>query len=281
MVVSNPKIMTPANARQFAGLQITSTRESINNGLVIALYGQGGVGKTTMAAMITKSKNTGKALIFDAEAGSSAVAHLGDTVDTTPITRFSQLDDAGKALDRWPPDEPLPYDNYIFDNMTEMMHMRIQEIAGPGKDIQIQHWGTCTADFLRETRRWRDRARKLGINVIFCVWEDREKDESLGNKWTRRVFFTPKLAQAFPGIVTMVGHILPVQNMPEYRKVSFQASEITDSKWRAAPNENAAQIPLEIYYKADMPVLADILDTIKQGTAWPASKYPRPQRQTS
>lgn len=276
-MTANPRILTPNNVESFAGLRIVPSREIVNNGLFLALYGQGGSGKTTTAAMLTKSQHAGRALLLDAEAGASAIAHL-DTVDVAPITKWTEITKLRSELERVSHRDELPYWTYIIDNMTEIQAMHIAEVAGIGNEVQIQHYGKVMADILRELRAWRELTRRLGVHVIICLWEERDKDEET-TRWTRRVYLTNKLAQAFPGVMNLVGHILPVRNAPDLRKISFLPGENVDAKFRVAPTERAATLPKEIYYAADKPVLADMLDTIRGDHEWPASKYPAPTRQ--
>jgi hypothetical protein len=271
-VPTQPKQLTHETARSFAGLNIVPAREMVNNGLCLALCGPAGSGKTVTAANIYKSDQAGKVLILDAEAGSSSVADM--PVDVATVKRWADLQDVGKEVTR---NGTSTYGTIVIDNMTEIQNMRLQEIAG-GQQPQIQHFGQCTADLLKLTRYWRDLSRDEGMNVIFCVWEETEQDPQT-TRWVKHVFFTPKLALSWPGIVTMIGHIWPVRRKPDIRQLSFTVSPDTDAKFRVSPVEKAAALPTEIFYHRDDPVLADMLNVIRGAKPWPTDRYLTPKQE--
>lgn len=261
--VSNDK-----EPESWGGFKVTSAAALTGKrGFCLALYGMGGSGKTSLAATIRFSKHAGRILDIDIEGGADAIAHIPE-IDVISPTSFAQVE---KIIDRMAKDETCPYDTVFIDNMSELQNLSIQGICPDGQ-VQIQHWGQCTAQMLSFTRKCRELANKRGINVIMMVWSEFDKEEA-NSQWHNHVCFTPSLAKQFPGIITMVGLVTPSPRPPYKRKVSFVATEKTDSKFRVAPTDIAAQIPLELVYGVNDPVLADILDTIHGDKPFPKDKY--------
>lgn len=268
-------VLTPENVRSFAGLRVIKAQEiPVSRGLCLALCSPGGAGKTTTAATICKSKEAGKVVVFDIDASTDSIAHL--PVDVVQIEKWPDMQAIGREYERLKPGDEYPWDTLIWDNLTEAQNRNISSIV-PAGDIQIQHWGKSTADILRFTRFWRDQARRLGINVIFNVWEEQERDEASG-RYRRHVSFTNKLAAQWPGIVTMIGHISAVDRQPDKRRLSFTLNRDTDAKWRVAPTDPAAKIPTEMIYGVDDPVLGDLLDAVRNAKPFPIAKYSPPQK---
>jgi hypothetical protein len=273
MVGETQRVMTPDNAQSFAGLNIVKTRTVVNRGLCMGLFGGGGAGKTTIAASILQSEFSPRVLHCDAEGGASAIAHLD--VDTARITSWSEAQRIGAEFRKAKLGD-TPWDTIIWDNTTELQNLNIQSICGDAPP-EIQQWGKSTSDMLRFTRFWRDLSQAIGINVILVCWDEIEKEESTGI-WKRRVCFTKKLQAQYPGIIPFLGHVSPNERDANSRVLSFRPSNKTDAKFRVAPTEAAAKIPLELYVQRDAPVLADILDTIRGGKPWPTAKYAPPAR---
>lgn len=271
LATGQPAQLTKETARQFAGLHIVPASEVVNDGLVLALCGPAGSGKTVTAANIYRSEQAGKVLILDAEAGSSSCADM--PVDVAQIKKWADLQAVRKEVDR---SGDIEYGTIVVDNMSEIANMRLYEISG-GELPQIQHYGACQADILRFTRYWRDVARNRGINVIFCVWEETKQDAKT-TRWGKHVSFTNKLAAQWPGVVTMIGHIWPISRHPEMRQLSFTADPDTDAKFRVSTVERAAMLPTEMYYRRDDPVLGDMLDAIRGNKPFPVDLYAAPKR---
>lgn len=273
VLASSKTVLTPDNVHLFPGLTIVKTKTVVNRGLCLGLFGPGGCGKTTVAASIAASEFSKRTLHLDVEGGASSIAHLD--IDTVPIAKWTDCQAVSKVF-RDARADALPYDTVIWDNCSELQNVNLTSICGD-RAPEIQEWGKSTADMLRFTRFWRDMARLKGLNVIFVLWEEIEKEES-SSAWKRKVSFSNKLAAQWPGIVTWIGQVKTFERDPKARQLSFTPTPKTDAKFRVAPNEAAANIPLELYVPRDAPVLADILDTIRGGKKWPEARYKPPAK---
>lgn len=259
------QVLTTEN---WAGFNLRSASQvATNKGLFIVLYGQGGGGKTTLAASIRFSEFANSILHCNIEGNAQVLAHIPE-ITVLDIFKWTEAKDLVKKAQR----DDCPFDTFIWDNLTELQNLNIKHIVPEGKRPEIQHWGTCTADMLEFIRDCRILTEKYNKNVILTVWNEHEKNEATG-RVRNHVAFTPSLAKQVPGIVSMVGLVRPVTNVPAKRILDFTIDEDADIKFQVAPTDEAAKIPLKIKYGVNDPVLADMLDAIKGIKPWPADKY--------
>ena len=269
------QVMTPDNVRSFAGLKILSA-DQLEMGTCMGFYGGGGTGKTTMMAECVLSPHGTPALLMDIDGSSTSVSHLiPHGLDIVQVPRWQDVMKIAQAISN----DRHPYKSVITDNLSELATLCMRNITTEPTP-QIQHWGQMTSDMLRYVRLMRDLSRFKGINVFFSAWEETVKDEDAG--YIRRVVnFTPKFAAAFPGIVTMLGHI-GIANKPELPRVlTFAPSPKLDSKFRVAPTERAAKIPQVLMRQPDSHFIVDFLATVREGTPFPVEKYSAPQRRSA
>ena len=274
--MSDANVLTPSNARTFAGLKILSQEQS-EVGLCMAIYGGGGTGKTTLLSQVVQSPYGSPALLVDVDGSSSSVRHLvPHGLDIVPVARWNDVTRILSALDK----SDNPYRSVVVDNLSELASVCMRNITTEPTP-QIQHWGQMTSDMLRLVRMMRDLSRFRGINVLFSAWEETSKDEEAG--YIRRtVNFTPKFAAAFPGIVTMVGHLGIHNNPPEYTRIlTFAPSPKLDSKYRVSPLDAASKIPQVLYVRPDAQPLVDFLATVRDGAPFPVDRYRPPERKSS
>lgn len=267
-------VMTEGNAeRKLAGFNIYKANElkDAAAGFFFVLYGQGGAGKTTLAA---DAALLGPTLHLDMEGGADAISHRDD-VDVVPLYTwrdFEKMTDHLKKGDHG-------YTNIIVDNLVELVDMRLRSIAGNTDNIEIQEWGQMSRDVKYKTREYRDAiARKQGVNVFFLVWDADEKDDRGTIK--KDLAFSPSLRKEFPGIVTIIGHVA-VTNDPNRRMLNFAPGPKTVSKFRRSADSAAQEVPFNIYYGINNLPMADVIRTMKgELKKWPTSKYPAPERGT-
>lgn len=231
------------------------------------MYGQGGAGKTTLAASAADSEYGARYLHCDAEGGVSAVEDKSnvEVVEIFKYADFKKLTDEVSKHD-------FPFKSIGFDNMVEIVGLCLEEITGNSRDqVEIQEWGKMTREILFRVRMLRDAARKNGVNVFLMAWDADEKDDRGVIK--KDLAFTPALRKEYPGIVTVIGHVA-VTNDPNKRMLNFAPSPRTVSKFRRAASSAAQKIPFQIYYGMDKLPMPDILAVLRGGKEWPASKYP-------
>jgi hypothetical protein len=244
------------------------------------LFGPAGGGKTTLAASAADSPFGEPCIHFDAEGGSSAIEHRNN-VDVADIKSWDEIARITAEFKK----AQHGYKTVIWDNMTEIQKLSIAGIAGPGvgagTDVtELQEYLKSTNQMETMVRTWRDMARFQGINVVFVLWDEEDKDKNT-NRLKTMVQLTPMLQKAYPGLVDTVGWVGPVEGRPDLRVVDFTPSPKTHAKFRRAPGTPAQKIPYKIFYSVDNLPMADMLATMKGGVDWPTAKYPAPAQPNS
>lgn len=235
----------------------------------MALYGKAGSGKSTLASGAASAPMGAPVLFLDAEGGSRAVAHRPD-INVIDVASWKEIDDFTEVAKK--NKDALPWKTIVFDNMSEYLSLLVFSITGNSEDAPTQpEWGKVTLEFLTFVRTWRDISR-YGVNVIFIAWEDEEKD-SIG-RVKHNLHFTPKIRKEFPGMVDIIGYIEAVDRSPtQERVVDFSTSSKTVSKFRRSQDEAALAIPFQVRYGLNVEPMADIINVLKEGKAWPTAKY--------
>lgn len=277
MTVTPPRVITPSNAQELADQlsrygKAEITEEIHNNGIVIGLLGRGGSGKTTTAAGIMSSKHSGKGLHINMHGRPAAINHIPGITSLKP-NNWKALVDLRKAVAAQEIDlrDDTGAGTVFLDTYTEAQNIDLRGINSSGK-IEIQQWGESQNHIMGETREWVDIAELLGINIVFCLWEEQDEDKDV-NLTRRHVSFARKLAAQWPGMVTFIGLIDPVEYHPEYRFIDFSPSKRTDAKFGVSPTDKASKIPYQMWYQRDQPLLADMLDVIHGDKEWPTKDY--------
>lgn len=270
--------MTPENAtdgRTFAGLRVVRATELQHDAFCLLGYGQGGVGKTTLAGMFADYGPARDVLVVDGEGGATAISNKAH-IDVIQASKWREVEAILKQLERSSPSD-IPYRTVVFDNLSEYQTMQLASIVGEQlTGVEIQHWGQNTAAIMRVARRIRDLSRFKGINTVMLAWQYSGEDD-VTKKVRHGVALTNKLAARLPGIVNVVGYLSIVDNPPLYtRRLSFAASPRTDAKFRRASGDKASAIPLEIYYGIEQNPIVDILRTLYEGVPFPTKQYEKP-----
>lgn len=238
-------------------------------GFFCVMIGQGGAGKTTLAADMHKLDEPGKTVVLNSDAGVDAIAHLGDSVEVVNITRYKQF----KEFTEDAKAGNLPWTQYIIDNIVSLASQDLLDIAGNRDQVEIQEYGKMTRDIIFDTKEWRLIAQNLGYNVVMNAWDELEEDSD-GRK-RRGIALTPALQKEFPGSVTIIGHV-QVTTDPDWRCLSFAPGLKTIAKFRRSLNAAAQKIPYEIWYQVNNLPMADIIATWRGEQDWPEDKYKKP-----
>lgn len=230
-------------------------------GLCIGIYGKPGIGKTTLAGSVINSKHGAPAIILDAEGGSYVLA--GKDVDVLSIASWADLQAVSREINVRGP----KYATYIIDNMSEIQELHLGSVEPDVSKREFKTWNISHSTMLQFVRSWRDLSRLRGINVIFCIWEETDKEESTG-RWVTRLGTTPKVSTMIPGILDYVGYLTKDEKSQE-RILILESSPKLSSKMRRPLIGPSAEIP-GIIYKPD---LGEILDVMKGDLKWSNTKH--------
>ncbi len=252
----------------FGPFKVRRASDYQDAGSCMFLYSRGGGGKTTLAASLAESPADSPVCIFDAEGGAKVVNDRPD-VQVVEIPSWKELDRLEEYIKRT---ADLPWKTLIFDNESEYMQQCINEVAASDEDQVTQpEWGSIQRKMRAHIRFYRDLAKTRNINVIFICWDVTDKDET--NRMVQKLNFIPSLQKEIPGLVDIIGYITGIDGDPDHRNITFAFSSKTDAKFRRNRSDAARSVPSNIMYGLDNLPLPDIINAIRRGVTFPATKY--------
>jgi GTPase SAR1 family protein len=277
-------VLTKENAarviKSYGGVEISPV-SSPDRGLVLGIYGPGGVGKTTLAATITDAADElgSPALLLNARGNPHVISSYAGKIDIADITRFDQVEKIRTDMLR---DKAMPYKSVIIDNVTELWSMDLRDRYGPMTTVEWTKHSASTSDIMQLVRNWIDLA-EIGpkLNVIFVFQETPETRDIRGRTGVivSEVAFNKALQSHIPTLINFLGRLYIHTEQPPYRRVlDFRPIDtMHQAKLQVDRDDQyASQIPFEVYD----PSLASILDTIRGHKPWPTEKHAAPQRAT-
>jgi len=197
------------------------------------IYGNYGVGKTTLAASAIELPSMNNVLIINAERGDLSIDHI-EELDAITVDDFKKLGqvheflrqhciarDAGdtqrlremestlRGVDVDEIGTPREYRTVMLDSLTEIESMCFAQLLGIttttrlDEETQSAEWGEYKKNntmMLRVVRAFRD----LPMNVVFIAGEKYNQDETKRYKYT--IDLTGQLAKKIQGFMDMVGY---------------------------------------------------------------------------
>jgi hypothetical protein len=240
-----------------------------DRGLCFIIYGQAGAGKTPVAAEAVFSEFASPMLDIDVENGTRSIRHLGNREDFD-IARPNRYQSIQNLVVELKQKKGAGYKGVMLDNCSEL-HMMIQRSVAGATDQPTQpEWGEINRIFLKIIEDFRDLAASTEMVVFLICWDIDDKQEN--GRVKKQLMFTPQVQGLLPGKVDVIGHISV--NTDQSRLLSFKQGPLTVSKFRRSLESNEAKIPLEIQFERKHHPFVDILEVLKGGKDWPASKYP-------
>ena len=202
--------------------------------LKLLIYGNYGVGKTTLAGTATEVESMRDVLIINAEAGDLSLAEFEGLDEITvqdfrtlgrineflkqhckarddeDIQRLKELEAAVRGIEIDDIDEPRQYRTVIIDSLTELEAYCFNQLLGItdttrlDEDPQSAEWTEYKKNHTmmqRVVRAFRD----LPMHVIFTASEQFQQDEHKRYKFSPDL--TGKLSKKIQGFMDMVGYL--------------------------------------------------------------------------
>ncbi len=184
----------------------TKNTEQAKPSLVMLVYGEGGVGKTTFAATAPKP------IIGDCENGAKYFGLRGIEVDVAQIESWSDIKDFTQII--------KDYDTIVIDPIGELMDKlkRYMILLGDAKLVQkdgsptMAGWG-----WLKKTMRdYIKRLRDTGKNVLLVAHLSEEQDEQ---RIVKRPKIETKLSDDLVAMVDVVAYMTVIQDGDESKRI--------------------------------------------------------------
>lgn len=218
-------------------------------GMNLWLFGEPGVGKTTLAATCADS-DYGKDVLFIAvEAGTKSIEDRPE-IDVFTPSGMADISEVFEFLS----DEQHKYKTVVLDTMNELQMLGLATFTNTFPDLQ--DWGKSTDQIRRLMRAFIGLARDNAMNVIFISHAAKIKDDVLGKIYTRPNL-TPKAAESAEALVDMMGYLSMDDNGK--RNLRLSPTNTITAKYRQP--RTGIQLPPVI----ENPSMVTILEHMKGG----------------
>jgi phage nucleotide-binding protein len=180
-------------------LKAAPSPDKINRGISFCIYGDPGVGKTTLATTLPASET----LILNFEAGLGATLGKGHTL-VNIADDLSKIDFIYETIST----NPIPY--VVLDNISEMEQWMINTLTKSRKKsfVELKEYGDSSYKMREYIRLFRDLVYK-GTTVIFNAWEMPMDIMVSGGEVRTKAFpkLSKKLAIELCGLMDIVGRL--------------------------------------------------------------------------
>jgi len=201
-------------------VEIKRTSTMTAPSLVLCVYGQGGVGKTTLAATAPKP------IIIDSEEGVKAFRARGIDVPYIAVSSWKDVREAWKLIQ-----ESDEYETIVVDPVGVFMNLIIDDVSGGGS-MNIGKWGTAK----KNMREFIWAIKSSGKHAVFVAHEEETPDE---DALIRAPKMATKLSSELVDMCDVVGHLRVGEG--GQREMLVQP----DTKYKAKDRYDAFDVILE------------------------------------
>lgn len=176
------EVITPAT---LAGLTVSKVKER-SQYLNILVYGDSGVGKTTLAGSADAVPEMRPVLFIDIEGGTESLRTPYPNVESVRVASWKDMQAVYDELHSG----RTRYNTVVLDSLTEIQKFNMYEIMGelalvrPDLDPDIpgmREWGKNIEQIRRMVRGFRD----LPMNTIFTALKVSDRDARTGVTWMK------------------------------------------------------------------------------------------------
>lgn len=239
--------ITKLTEKTIAGLKIERVSQ-VTQSFNMLVYGNSGVGKTTLAGSSAAVKEMSPVLLVDIEGGNLSLKKTYPDVEVVRVKTWDQMQDVYDELHRG----KSGYRTVIIDSLTEVQWFSMAGVMdemvakakreGDDRDPDIpsqREWGKNINQVRKFVRAFRD----LDVNTIFTALAKSDKDPRSGLNLTKPSL-PGKLANEVPGFIdeVMYLYIKKVEN-DNKRLLLTSATDTEQAKDRSGLFENVVENP--------------------------------------
>lgn len=199
---SQDSVLRPGS---IGGLKTYSPNE-LNTYINALIYGEPGIGKSTLAASACDVECMSPVLIADLEEGSKSIKGAYKDRSDITIVRPRTFDQLQALFDDLRKNSGLGFKTFVMDNATEGQKQGIDYILNGGKestdfiDFEDPSWKNGawnrSAEQMRKMTRY---FKTLPMHVLFLSWrKDASKPDDKQVQWAPA--FTPAILEQIPGM---------------------------------------------------------------------------------
>ena len=193
--------------KQFNLTGLTSAGNKIDRGISFIIYGNPGVGKTTLATTLPPDET----LIINSEAGLGPLLGKGHVVfNLLQFVEDGEFEKVVEEMYKKLRTEEHPFNYVVLDNLSEMENQMLLSITRRrGKETpSIKEYGDVAFKMKEWVHLWRDLVYQ-GITVVFNAWEFPIELKNFDGNVITQVL--PKVSKSYApnicGLVDVVGHV--------------------------------------------------------------------------
>lgn len=166
--------------KSLGGLTVVPVQKR-QNYLNMLVYGDSGVGKTTLAGSADEVPDLRPVLVIDFEGGTESLVRSYPDVEQVRVTTWDEMQAVYDELHRG----KTGYQTVILDSLTEIqkfnMYSIMEELVAdkPEREIDVpsmREWGRNLEQMRRFVRAFRD----LPMNTVFTALKKEDKNEKTG-----------------------------------------------------------------------------------------------------
>lgn len=243
--------LTPTS---LAGLKIAPVRERPKT-VNLMVYGDSGVGKTTLAGSADGVPEMRPVLFVDIEGGTLSLTHSYPEVEVVRVGSWKEMQELYYELH----EREHGYRTIVLDSLTEIQKFSMNQIMAnliedyPERDPDIpsmREWGKNIEQIRRFVRAYRD----LPVNTIFTALAKTDKDQKTGT-WYTKPYLPGKLADEIAGFLDIVTYYY-IKNMKQGDEVVRTRYLLTGATENQVAKDRSGRLPLVI----EEPTMKQIYD---------------------
>lgn len=239
-------------ARTLAGLEVRKVEER-SSFFNILLYGDSGVGKTTLAGSADDVPSMRPVLFIDIEGGTESLRHSYPEVETVRVTTWKEMQAVYNVLYSGEHD----FKTVVLDSLTEIqkfnMYQIMADVAQKRPDLDpdvpsMREWGKNLEQIRRMVRGFRD----LEMHTIFTALAKSDKDAKTGIT-TTKPSLSGKMADEVAAFLDVVVYYY-VKQIGDGSEAEFKRLLLTQKTDSQVAKDRTGRLPMVV----ESPTMSEI-----------------------